>query len=140
MGRTPVAQMPAGRRTELSVSRLEFITKIGVEQMGDLADSLNDPAVLRLENLDTDIPPPPSAIEYTKNAIVDDDANSYLPFFGLDSVRKAATALVGRQCGHDYDWKTESVITAGGLSGVFNTLLATLERPPAVITDSVFQS
>ena len=123
----------------MSVSRLEFITKIGVEQMGDLADSLDDPAVLRLENLDTDTPPPPSAIEYTKNAIIDDDANSYLPFFGLDSVRKAATALVGRQCGHDYDWKTESVISAGGLSGIFNTLLATLEPGDEVLmTDPTY--
>ncbi len=37
----------------MSVSRLAHITQIGVEQMGDLADSLNDPHVLRLENLDT---------------------------------------------------------------------------------------
>jgi len=82
------------RRNTLSVSRLEFITKIGVEQMGDLADSLGDPAVLRMENLDTNVPPPASAIEFTRNAVVDDDANSYLPFFGLDSMRQAATSLV----------------------------------------------
>ena len=42
----------------MSVSRLAHITRIGVEQMGDLADSLNDPNVLRLENLDTDLRPP----------------------------------------------------------------------------------
>jgi len=35
----------------MSVSRLKHVTKIGVEQMGDLADSLNDTDVLRLENL-----------------------------------------------------------------------------------------
>jgi hypothetical protein len=46
----------------MSVSRLEHITKIGVEQMGDLADSLRKPSVLRLENLDTNISPPASAI------------------------------------------------------------------------------
>lgn len=107
--------------------------------MGDLADSLNDPAVLRLENLDTDIRPPTAAIEFTKSAIGDDDANSYLPFLGLDSVRQAASALVGRQCGHDYDWKTESVISAGGLSGIFNTLLATLEPGDEVLmTDPTY--
>ena len=39
----------------MSVSRLEYITKIGVEQMGDLADSLADDAVLRFENQDTDV-------------------------------------------------------------------------------------
>ena len=77
----------------MSVSRLEHITKIGVEQMGELVDSLKDPAVLRLENLDTNFSPPASAIEFTRNAIVDDDANSYLPFLGLDSVRQAATSL-----------------------------------------------
>ena len=60
----------------MSVSRLEHITKIGVEQMGDLADSLADPDVLRLENLDTNILPPESAIEFTKHAISDDNANN----------------------------------------------------------------
>lgn len=123
----------------MSVSRLEYITKIGVEQMGDLADSLNDPAVLRLENLDTNVLPPRAAVECTRNAILDDDANSYLPFLGLDSLRQAATALVGRQSGQDYDWKTESVISAGGLSGVFNTLLATLEPGDEVLmTDPTY--
>ncbi len=39
----------------MSVSRLDHITKIGVEVMGDLADKLSDPEVLRLENLDTDL-------------------------------------------------------------------------------------
>jgi len=123
----------------VSVSRLEYITKIGVEQMGDLADSLSDPAVLRLENLDTNFLPPASAIEFTKNAIDDDDANSYLPFFGLDEMRQAATRLVGRQSGQEYDWKTESVISAGGLSGIFNTLLATLEPGDEVLmTDPTY--
>jgi N-succinyldiaminopimelate aminotransferase len=123
----------------VSVSRLEHITRIGVEQMGDLADSLNDPAVLRLENLDTNVPPPSTAVEFTRNAIVDDDANSYLPFLGLDSVRQAATALVGRQSGQDYNWKTESVISAGGLSGILNTLLATLEPGDEVLmTDPTY--
>lgn len=107
--------------------------------MGDLADSLNDPAVLRLENLDTNVLPPRAAVECTRNAILDDDANSYLPFLGLDSLRQAATALVGRQSGQDYDWKTESVISAGGLSGVFNTLLATLEPGDEVLmTDPTY--
>lgn len=123
----------------MSVSRLEYITKIGVEQMGDLADSLNDPEVLRLENLDTDIPPPAAAIARTQNAIVDDDANSYLPFLGLDSIRQASSALVSRQSGNDYDWKTESVISAGGLSGILNVLLATLEPGDEVLmTDPTY--
>ncbi len=123
----------------MSVSRLEHITKIGVEQMGDLADSLDDADVLRLENLDTNISPPPSAIAATKDATDDDDANSYLPFFGLDSLRQATSMLVGRQSGQDYNWKTECVISAGGLSGIFNTLLAVLEPGDEVLlTDPTY--
>ncbi len=107
--------------------------------MGDLADSLDDPEVLRLENLDIDILPPDSAIAYTQGAIVDDDANSYLPFLGLDSLRQAATSLVGRQSGNDYDWKTESVISAGGLSGILNVLFAILEPGDEVLmTDPTY--
>lgn len=107
--------------------------------MGDLADSLADAEVLRLENLDTNILPPPAAIAFTRNAIVDDEANSYLPFLGLDSMRQAATTLVGEQAGQEYDWKTECVISAGGLSGIFNVLLATLEPGDEVLlTDPTY--
>ena len=123
----------------MSVSRLRHISKIGVEQMGDLADSLQDPDVLRLENLDTDIPPPASAIDFTRNTVSDDDANSYLPFLGLESTRRAAAGLVSRQCDQTYDWKSECIISAGGLSGVLNVLLATLEDGDEVLmTDPTY--
>jgi aspartate/methionine/tyrosine aminotransferase len=123
----------------MSVSRLAHITRIGVEQMGDLADSLRDPEVLRLENLDTDLRPPQSALEYTKRAVDDDDANSYLPFFGLDIMRQAAADLVGRQSGQQYDWKTECIISAGGLAGILNVLLAMLEPGDEVLlTDPTY--
>lgn len=123
----------------MSVSRLTHITPIGVEQMGDLADSLHDPAVLRLENLDTDLRPPPSALAFTKAAVDDDAANSYLPFFGLDRTRQAAAELVSRQSGQHYDWKTECLISAGGLSGILNVLLATLEPGDEVLlTDPIY--
>jgi aspartate/methionine/tyrosine aminotransferase len=123
----------------MSVSRLAHITPIGVEQMGDLADSLHDPAVLRLENLDTDLRPPASALAFTRQAVDDDGANSYLPFFGLDVTRQAAAELVRRQSGQPYDWKTECIISAGGLSGILNVLLATLEPGDEVLlTDPIY--
>ncbi len=123
----------------MSVSRLEHITPIGVEQMGDLADSLEDHDVLRLENLDTNIPPPARAVQFTQQAVLDDDANSYLPFVGLSSTRRAAAAHVGRQAGVQYDWKTECVISAGGLAGIVNVLLATLEPGDEVLmTDPTY--
>ena len=95
--------------------------------------------VLRLENLDTDLRPPQSALEFTRQAVDDDDANSYLPFFGLDVIRQAAANLVGKHSGQEYDWKTECVISAGGLSGILNVLLATLEPGDQVLmTDPIY--
>src|SRR5947209_9924117 len=123
----------------MSISRLTHISRIGVEQMGDLADSLKDPDLLRLENLDTDLRPPHSALEFTKRAVDDDAANSYLPFFGLDLMRQAAVKLVERQSGQKYDWRTECVISTGGLSGILNVLLATLEPGDEVVmTDPIY--
>ena len=117
----------------MSVARLANISPIGVERMGDLADSLRDPGVLRLENLDTNLRPPRVAIASTKSAVDEDDANSYLPFIGTNALREAATALVSRQSGVAYDWRTQSIISAGGLSGVLNVLLAVLEPGDEVL-------
>jgi N-succinyldiaminopimelate aminotransferase len=123
----------------MPVSRLTHITPIGVEQMGALADRMRDPSVLRLENLDTDLRPPASAVDVTKRAVEDDAANSYLPFVGRDAMRQAAAALVARQSGQTYDWRTECVISAGGLSGILNVLLATLEPGDEVLlTDPIY--
>ena len=90
----------------MSISRLKYITKIGVEQMGDLANSLKDPSVLRLENLDTNISPPKEAIEHTREAVYQKNSNSYLPFIGKESLRKEVTNLVNKNSGQNYDWKT----------------------------------
>lgn len=107
--------------------------------MGDLADRLGDPHILRLENLDTDLRPPQSALDFTRRAVDDDAANSYLPFFGLDPLRQAAVELVGRQSGNRYDWKTECLVSAGGLSGILNVLLAVLEPGDEVLmTDPTY--
>jgi uncharacterized protein YdhG (YjbR/CyaY superfamily) len=51
----------------------------------------------------------------------------YLPFLGLDVMRQVAADLVSRTSGQRYDWRTECVISAGGLSGILNVLLATPE-------------
>lgn len=123
----------------MTVERLKHISPIGVEQMGALADSLSDPEVLRLENLDTDLRPPLCAMAATRQAVDNDDANSYLPFFGLESLRRAAAAHVGRQSEQQYDWDTECIISAGGLSGILNVLLAILNPGDEVLlTDPTY--
>jgi aspartate/methionine/tyrosine aminotransferase len=123
----------------MTVSRLRDIPGIGVDVIGDAADAAGDPDILRLENLDTDLRPPRVAVELTRAAADDDAANSYLPFQGHRSLRVAAAAHVGRLAGRRYDPGEECVIVAGGLNGILNTLLATVEPgQEVVLTDPVY--
>ena len=117
----------------MTVSRLRDIPGIGVDVIGDAADAAADPDFLRLENLDTDIRPPQVALAATRAAIDDDAANSYLPFQGHRSLLAAAAAHVGRIAGRHYDAGTECVSVAGGLNGILNTLLATVEPGQEVV-------
>lgn len=127
--------MPKHKR----VSRLAQVPGIGVDRMGNAADTAHDPEMLRLENLDTDIAPPDIAMEMTRKAIDRDENNSYLPFLGQDVLRKAAAHRVSRVSGVDYDWQTECIVTAGGMSGILNCLLAMVEPGDEVIvTDPTY--
>lgn len=121
------------------VSRLAQVPGIGVDRMGNAADAAHDPEILRLENLDTDIAPPAIAIETTRKAIGPDENNSYLPFLGHDDLRQAAARRVSRVSGRNYDWRSECIITAGGMSGILNCLLAMLEPgDEVIITDPTY--
>ncbi len=117
----------------MTVSRLRAIPGIGVDRMGDAADAAGDPEMLRLENLDTDIPPPQAAIDATRAAATRDEANSYLPFLGTEALRQAVVARLLADTGIAYDWRSECVISAGGLSGILNALLAMLEPGDEVV-------
>jgi aspartate/methionine/tyrosine aminotransferase len=117
----------------MTVSRLREIRGIGVDRTGDSADAAHDPEILRLENMDTDLAPPPEAISATHEAISRDDCNSYLPFTGHASLRQAAAAHVSRLSGVFYDWNRQCVISVGGLAGILNTLFALLEPGDEVI-------
>lgn len=120
----------------MTVSRLKDIPGIGVDRMGALADAADDPDLLRLENLDTDIRPPDVALAATRRALEDDAANSYLPFLGQLPLRRAAIDHVRRLSGVDYGGPEACVITAGGLSGILNSLLALLEPGERVLLPS----
>jgi len=121
------------------ISRLQHIPGIGVNLVGDKADALQDPEVLRLENLDTDILPPSIALEVTRHSIGLDENNSYLPFFGHESIRQAAANHVSRMSGVEYEWQSQCIVSAGGLSGILNSLLALCEKGDEVIvTDPTY--
>lgn len=117
----------------MRVERLQHIPGIGVDSLGDKADALGDPEMLRLENLDTDIRPPAVALRLTRDSVDDDAANSYLPFQGSAVLREAVAAHVSRRAGRTYDPRTECLITPGGLSGVLNVLLATVDPGREVV-------
>src|SRR5437588_5996495 len=68
-------------------TRLDAIPGFNIDRVAALAG--DDPDVLRLENLDTDIPPPAEAVEATRAAIGTDDANSWLPFTGRNDLKEA---------------------------------------------------
>lgn len=123
----------------MTVSRLKDIPGIGVDKMGQAADDAGNSDMLRLENLDTDLRPPEEALEATLAAIGRDDANSYLPFLGTNDIRRAATGRISATTGQPYDWTTQCVISAGGLSGILNALLAILEPgDEVIITDPAY--
>jgi aspartate/methionine/tyrosine aminotransferase len=120
-------------------ARLAHIAGIGVDRMGSIADADPSRGWLRLENLDTDVPPDPEAVERTRRAASTDDDNSYLPFVGQRRLREAAAAHVARVSGVAYSGERNCVISAGGLSGLLNVLLATVEvGDEVVVTDPTY--
>lgn len=117
--------------------RLRNIVSIGVERMGDIADHAAAD-LLRLENLDVDLPPCAAALERTRAAVSNDADNSYLPFLGQASLRRAAATHVARTAGVDYD-ASHCVITPGGLAGILNVLLASIEvGDEVIVTDPTY--
>lgn len=119
-------------------TRLDGIPGIGVDRVGDRANA-SGRDLLRLENLDTDLAPMSVAVDLTRDAVSDDAANSYLPFPGHLSLRAAAAAHVGAIDGNTYDPLTQCVSVAGGLNGIFNALLATVDPGrEVVICDPIY--
>jgi aspartate/methionine/tyrosine aminotransferase len=99
----------------------------------------DDPDVLRLENLDTDIPPPEKAVEATRAAIGDDDANSWLPFTGRDDLKEAVAAYIERRGGPRYDGRREIVITCGEGDAMLDALFCLTDPGDEVIvTDPTY--
>jgi aspartate/methionine/tyrosine aminotransferase len=124
--------MPRGR-----TERFRDIQPFGIDQAAAAAGEAPD--VLRMENLDTDVPPPPAAVAATRDAVGTDDANSWLPFTGLAPLREAVSERLHAQTGRAYDPLAEVIITSGALPGVLSALLATVDHgDEVVITDPTY--
>ncbi len=118
--------------------RLRHLEGIGVDRMGALADASSG-EFLRLENLDVDIPPDAEVVERTRAACREDDANSYLPFIGQLPLRRAAALHVSEVSGVAYSGERNCLVSAGGLSGILNVLLATVDvGDEVIVTDPTY--
>ena len=119
--------------------RIQSLAAIGVDRVGARAAQAKKDA-LRLENLDTDISPDPIVNEVTAQAMTRKEDNSYLPFIGQLGLRETAATHVSRMAGGSVQYTADNcVITAGGLSGIFNTLLATVNPGEGVVlTDPTY--
>jgi aspartate/methionine/tyrosine aminotransferase len=121
----------------MSVRRLEGIPGFNIDRVAAAAG--DDPDVLRLENLDTDIPPPAAAIEATRAAIGEDEANSWLPFTGRDDLKEAAAAHIERRGGPRYDGRREIVITSGEGEAMLDAVLCLTDPGDEVLlTDPTY--
>jgi aspartate/methionine/tyrosine aminotransferase len=124
--------VPRGR-----TERFREIQPFGIDRVAAAAGDAPD--VLRMENLDTDVPPPPSAVAATRDAVGTDDANSWLPFTGLAPLREAVAERLREQTGRAYDPLAEVVVTSGTMPGMLSALLATVDHgDEVVITDPTY--
>ena len=121
----------------MSVARLEHIPGFNIDRFAAAAG--DDPDVLRLENLDTDIPPPEEAMEATRAAIGEGEANSWLPFTGRDDLKEAVAAYIERRGGPRYDGRREIVITSGEGDAMLDALFCLTDPgDEVVLTDPTY--
>jgi aspartate/methionine/tyrosine aminotransferase len=121
----------------VSVRRLEHIPGFNIDRVAAAAG--DDPEVLRMENLDTDVAPPAEAIEATRAAIGEDEANSWLPFTGRDDLKEAVAAFIERRGGPRYDGPREIVITCGEGDAMVDALFCLTDPgDEVVLTDPTY--
>lgn len=121
----------------MSVRRLADIPGFNIDRVAAAAG--DDPEVLRMENLDTDIPPPDEAVAATRAAVGTDEANSWLPFTGRDDLKEAVARMIRRRGGPDYDGQREVVITSGEGDAMLDALLCLTDPGDEVIlTDPTY--
>ncbi|MBB5076216.1 pyridoxal phosphate-dependent aminotransferase [Nonomuraea endophytica] len=118
-------------------SRFAHVQTFDIDRVAAAAGA--DPDVLRMENLDTDVPPPPNAVTATAQALATGQGNSWLPFNGLPVLREAIAADLRERTGHDYDPARQIVVTSSGTAAVMPVLLATTEPGQRVVlTDPTY--
>ncbi|HYH27953.1 MAG TPA: aspartate aminotransferase, partial [Actinomycetota bacterium] len=81
----------------VTADRLDGIPGFNIDRVAAAAG--DDPDVLRMENLDTDVDVPAGVKEATKEAVDRLDANSWLPFDGKPEMKEAVAGFIERRSG-----------------------------------------
>ncbi|HXZ99448.1 MAG TPA: pyridoxal phosphate-dependent aminotransferase [Candidatus Binatia bacterium] len=121
--------------------RVQAVRGFGIDRVAAAAESGSAPVetVLRMENLDTNLPLPPEAVEVTAAALSTPPANSWLPFTGDHGLRAAVSEFTAARTGHGYDPEREIVVVSGGMEGLLDTLLAVVDPgDQVVVTDPTY--
>jgi aspartate/methionine/tyrosine aminotransferase len=123
--------------------RLRDVQGFGIDRTAVAADARtaarDDWPVLRMENLDTDLPLPPEAIPETVRGLETAKANSWLPFTGDLDLRAAISDFLAERTGRRFDPTTEIVITSGGTEALLDVMLATVDPGDEVLlTDPTY--
>lgn len=121
----------------MGVERLRAIPGFNIDKVAAAAG--DDPDVLRMENLDTDIAPPAVAVEATRDAVGRLEANSWLPFTGRTDLKQAVVDSIEQRGGPTYDPLREVVITCGEGEAMLDALLCLTDPGDEVIlTDPTY--
>lgn len=115
----------------MSTGRMREIPGFGIDRVAAAVGE--DPDVLRLENLDTDLVPPASALRATREAVGDDEANSWLPFTGKADLRRAVADQFRERSGIEVDPDAQVVITCGEGDAMVDALFITTDPGDEVI-------
>ncbi|HKX25790.1 MAG TPA: pyridoxal phosphate-dependent aminotransferase [Actinomycetota bacterium] len=115
----------------MRTKRMTEIPGFGIDRVAAAVGE--DPDVLRLENLDTDLAPPEAALRATREAVGQDDANSWLPFTGKVELRRAVADQFEERSGVSVDPDTQVVITCGDGDAMVDALFVTTDPGDEVI-------
>jgi aspartate/methionine/tyrosine aminotransferase len=116
---------------------MRHIPGFGIDRVAAAAGQDSD--VLRMENLDTDLLPPPGVLEATQDALKQIEYSSWLPFSGRSDLKEAVAEHVERRSGVRYDPHTEVVIAATDGTSMLDALLATCDPGDEVLlTDPTY--
>src|SRR5215218_7056768 len=121
----------------MGTQRMAGIPGFGIDRVAAAAG--DDPAVLRLENLDTDLLPPEEALRATREAVGRAEANSWLPFTGKLDLKRAVADQYAERAGIRVDPETQVVITCGEGDAMVDALfVATDPGDEVILTDPTY--